>query len=135
MIAGGGFCVEYIHRHEVAWSRSTLSNLRQRWQFHLSIGLLIGLILGIPAAQIAGRLGAFLPWSGSGNLVRNGSFEHLDRWDYIVRPGSSAEFSQDSGQHVDGLYSLKADIMLAAPANPWYIQVDRATFRCTLGRR
>lgn len=119
---------------EVAWSRSTLSNLRQRWQFHLSIGLLIGLILGIPAAQIAGRLGAFLPWSGSGNLVRNGSFEHLDGWDFVVRPGSSAEISQDSGQHADGLYSLKADIMLAAPANPWYIQVRQGNIPLHAGQ-
>ncbi|HEU4783252.1 MAG TPA: hypothetical protein VFS83_07930, partial [Ktedonobacterales bacterium] len=73
-----------------AQTHSILSNLRHRWQFYLAIGLLIGLVLGIPAAQIFGRIGSLLPWSGSGNLVQNGSFEHLDGWNYVVRPGSSA---------------------------------------------
>lgn len=108
---------------EGAQTHSVLSNLRHRWQFYLTIGLLIGLVLGIPAAQLFGRLGALLPWSGSGNLVRNGSFEHLDGWNYVVRPGSSASFNQDGSQQEDGLYSLNIDVVLAAPTHTWYIQV------------
>jgi|GEM_PF-2202132 beta-glucanase (GH16 family) len=106
-----------------AQTPSILSKLRQRWQFYLTIGLLLGLVLGIPAAQIFGRLGSLLPWSGGGNLVQNGSFEHLDGWNYVVRPGSSAAFNQDSSQQVDGLYSLNVNVMLAAPTHDWYIQV------------
>lgn len=106
-----------------AQTNSILSNLRHRWQFYLAIGLLIGLVLGIPAAQVFGRLGALLPWSGSGNLVQNGSFEHLDGWNYVVRPGSSAAFNQDNSQQEDGLYSLNINVMLAAPTHAWYIQV------------
>ncbi|HKT37087.1 MAG TPA: family 16 glycosylhydrolase [Ktedonobacterales bacterium] len=98
-----------------------MSNVRHRWQFYLIIGLLIGLVLGIPAAQLFGRLGALLP--GNGNLVKNGSFEHLDGWDYVVRPGSSAAFNQDDTQQEDGLYSLNINVMLAAPTHAWYIQV------------
>ncbi len=122
---------------EVAWSRSTLSNLRQRWQFHLSIGLLIGLILGIPAAQIVGQLGAFLPWSGSGNLVRNGSFEHLDGWDFVVRPGiKRGDSARITGSTSMDCIRSTADIMLAAPSQSLvHPGLDRATFRCTLGRR
>src|SRR5689334_9161804 len=98
-----------------------MSSLRHRWQFYLIIGLLIGLVLGIPAAQLFGRIGALLP--GNGNLVKNGSFEHLDGWDYVVRPGSSAAFNQDDTQQEDGLYSLNINVMLAAPTHAWYIQV------------
>src|SRR5689334_17982513 len=108
------------------WGAQTpgiLSKLRHRWQFYLTIGLLIGLVLGIPAAQLFGRLGALFPWLGSGNLVQNGSFEHLDGWNYVVRPGSSAAFNQDSSQQEDGLYSLNINVMLAAPTHAWYIQV------------
>ena len=104
-------------------THSILSNLRHRWQFYLAIGLLIGLVLGIPAAQLFGRLGSLLPWSGSGNLVQNGSFEHLDGWNYVVRPGSSAAFNQDNSQQEDGLYSLNINVMLSAPTHAWYIQV------------